>query len=162
MEEDNEWETIQPSSSSITSATQSDEDDGDTVVITTPTNPNHESIHVNPQPITQLLSPTSSFSSSSTSNSTEITDGELPQPPEVRITLINASLRILSSWVLRVCYGIRSRIGYLSIAAFVTVTAYAWRWNRWRKLTEKDNKDKMLLLINQKDEVSFAIYALVY
>lgn len=171
--EDNEWETIQPSSS----ATQSDEDDGDTVVValTQTTNfheppTNLETLTVFPQPppqddnLQQLpLSPPSSYSSSSSStDSTDIIDGELPQRPEVRNTLLKASLGILSSWVMRIAYGIRSRIGIWSVVTVtalmtVTVTAYARRWQRRRKLTEKDNTDQLLALINQKDEVSLVV-----
>lgn len=159
--EDNEWETIQPSSS----ATQSDEDDVDTVVVTRPTNftepsvfapSSHEGLPVSPQPPQDdyLREPVPE-TPSSTPTSTEIVDGELPQPPEVRNTLLKASFGILSSWVLRIVYGIRTRIGFWSIAsvaAFVTVMAYGRRWQRWRRLAEKESRDQLALLINQKDE----------
>ncbi|KAK9063612.1 hypothetical protein SSX86_017483 [Deinandra increscens subsp. villosa] len=161
--EDNEWESIHPS----TSASQSDEDDAGTgaVVLPRPTNftvppfsppTNHEPLPGFPQhdpphePETQ--SPPSSYSSSTTSYTTDVVENEPPQPPEATNTLLNASLGILSSWVLRIAYGIRSRIGLVSIASvasFVTLTAYARRWQRRRRLAEKD---KLLILLNQKDE----------
>ncbi|XP_071690830.1 uncharacterized protein [Rutidosis leptorrhynchoides] len=163
--EDNEWETIQAS----TSTTQSDEDDGDTVVVTRPTNLqqppiNHETLPVFPQPPPPQdnlqqppLSPLSSHSFTSTTDSTEIIDGELPYTPEVRNTLLKTSLGILSSWVMRIAYGIRSRIGiwsFVTLTAFMTLTAtaYARRWQRWRKIKEKDNTNQLLLLLDQKDE----------
>ncbi|KAI3733672.1 hypothetical protein L6452_13122 [Arctium lappa] len=167
--EDNEWETIQQPSSS---ATQSDEDaDGDAVVVVTRptdfTDPSvfatisHEGLLVSPQspqadylrePVPETPSSPSSYSSSSTPIFAEVADGEFPQAPEVRNTVLKASFGVLSSWVLRIGYGIRSRIGFWSIAsvaAFVTVVAYG---RRWRRLAEKENRDRLALLINQKDE----------
>ncbi|KVI05482.1 uncharacterized protein LOC112525673 [Cynara cardunculus var. scolymus] len=166
--EDNEWEAIQPSSS----ATESDEEDVDAVVVTRPTTTgssvfgpsNHEGLPVSPQPpqddylrepVPETPSSPSSYSSSSTATSTEIVDGELPQPPEVRNTLLKASFGILSSWALRIAYGIRTRTGFWSIAsvaAIVAVMAYGRRWQRWRRLAEKENKDQLALLISRKDE----------
>ncbi|KAI3516507.1 hypothetical protein L1887_15425 [Cichorium endivia] len=166
---EDEWETIQPSSSS----TQSDEDAGDVVVVTRPTSfdtasvfapSDQESSPVFTQPpqdnylqeqVLETPSPRSSNSSSSTPTSTEIVQGELPQPPEVRSTLLKASFSILSSWVLRIAYGIHNRIGFWSIAsvaAFATVIAYGRQWQRRRVLAAKENKDQLALLINQKDE----------
>lgn len=167
--EDNEWETIQASSS----ATQSDEDVGDAVVVATPTNfhdasgvapSNHEGLLVFTQPpqddylhepVLETPSPRSSYSSSSNPSSTEIVEGELPQPPETRNTQLKASFRILSSWVLRIAYGIRDRIGFWSIAsvtAFASVMVYGMQWQRRRMLAAKESKDQLKLLINQKDE----------
>ncbi|KAI3730739.1 hypothetical protein L1987_61915 [Smallanthus sonchifolius] len=160
---DNEWDTIQPSTS--------DEDDADAVVVTRPSNfneppilapTNHDALPVFPQPPQdnhpqeppqETPSPPSSYSSSTTPY--EIVEGELPQPPEVRNTLLKASLGILSSWVVRIVYGIRSRIGFWSIAsvaAFAGLVVYARRRQRWRRLAEKDEIDKLLLFLNQKDE----------
>ncbi|CAI9297028.1 unnamed protein product [Lactuca saligna] len=167
--EDNEWETIQASSS----ATQSDEDVGDAVVVAKPTNfhdssgvapSNHEGLLVFTQPpqddylhepVLETPSPRSSYSSSSNPSSTEIVEGELPQPPETRSTQLKASFRILSSWVLRIAYGIRDRIGFWSIAsvtAFASVMVYGMQWQRRRMLAAKESKDQLKLLINQKDE----------
>ncbi|KAL4574267.1 hypothetical protein LXL04_021095 [Taraxacum kok-saghyz] len=171
--EDNEWETIQPSSS----ATQSDEDVGDGVVVTRPTNfheasgfapNNHEGLHEFtqppqgaslPEPLLETPSPPSSYSPSSSSSSrpsfTEIVDDELPQSPKVRSTPLKANFRLLSSWVMRISYGIRNRIGFWSIAsvvAFAAVIAYGRHWQRRRMLAAKANKDQLMLLINQKDE----------
>ncbi|KAK9063609.1 hypothetical protein SSX86_017480 [Deinandra increscens subsp. villosa] len=155
--EDNEWESIHPS----TSASQSDEDDAGTgaVVLPRPTNftvppfsppTNHEPLPGFSE--TETPSPPSSYSSSTTSYTSDVVENEPPQPPEATNTLLNASLGILSSWILRIAYGIRSRIGLMSIASvasFVTLTAYARRWQRRRRLAEKD---KLLILLNQKDE----------
>ncbi|KAK1415954.1 hypothetical protein QVD17_31742 [Tagetes erecta] len=153
--DDNDWETIQPS----TSASQSDEDNTstDTVIITTnSTNP-----PISPQPSLddhhfqeQAHETPSSPSSYSSSTTSEIVESELLQQPEVENRLLKTSLGVLSSWVMRIAYGIRSRIGFWSIAsvaAFVTITA-ARRWQRRRRLPEKNDADKLLLLLNKKDE----------
>ncbi|KAD2804116.1 hypothetical protein E3N88_37493 [Mikania micrantha] len=156
--DENEWETIQPS----TSASQSDlsDSDADAVVLTTPTNfnnppildtTNHQESPLDDHHLQEP--PPSSHSSSTTPYTTEIADDELPQPSDVTDTRLNASLGILGSWVLRIGYGMRSRIGFWSIAsvgAFVALAAYARRWQRWRRL--KDDTDKLMNLLNQKDE----------
>ncbi|KAD2804090.1 hypothetical protein E3N88_37467 [Mikania micrantha] len=155
--DENEWETIQPS----TSASQSDlsDSDADVVVLTTPTNfnnlldpTNHQESPLDDHHLQEP--PPSSHSSSTTPYTTEIADDELPQPSDVTDTRLNASLGILGSWVLRIGYGMRSRIGFWSLAsvgAFVALVAYARRWQRWRRL--KDDTDKLLNLLNQKDEL---------
>ncbi|KAJ0900226.1 hypothetical protein HanPSC8_Chr08g0310971 [Helianthus annuus] len=159
--DDNEWESIHPSSS--------DEDDGDTVVVlTNSTNPpvspptTHHNSPVFPQhpQDTHLQqpppSPPSSHSSSTTPYGTEIVETESTQPPEVTDkTLFKAGYGVLSSWVLRIGYGVRSRIGFwsvVSVGVVAAVVAYARRWQRWQRLAERDYREKLLVLLKQKDE----------
>ncbi|XP_076934518.1 uncharacterized protein LOC143600837 [Bidens hawaiensis] len=121
---DDEWETIQPSSS--------DEAESDAVLLTNFTDPD---IHQYQQPPQEPAS-----SESSTTNPHEITNRESPQPIEA------TRLGVLSSWV-------RSRIGVWSVietvGAFVTVTVYA---NRWRRMVENGDKEKLLVMLKHKDE----------
>lgn len=171
--EENEWEAIQLPNSSSTTTTQSDEDDGDAVMVATPTKPsisppsNHEGLLVTPplspqhhpfhQPISATSSPppSPSYTSSLTPSSSGVEETEFPNLPETVSTGAKARLGILSSGVLRIAYGIRSRFGIWSIAsvaAILVVALYGRRWQRWRRRGQKENRDQMMLLINQKDE----------
>ncbi|XP_076889832.1 uncharacterized protein LOC143540735 [Bidens hawaiensis] len=124
--EDNDWETIQPSSS--------DEADSDTVLLTNFTDPDDQYQQPPQEPPS---------SESSTTNPHEIIDRELPQPVEA------TRLGVLSSWV-------RSRIGvwsvFATVGAFVTVTVYANRWRRRRRMVENGDKEKLVVMLKHKDE----------
>nr|GEY15703.1 hypothetical protein [Tanacetum cinerariifolium] len=138
--EDNEWEAISGSST-----THSDEDDVVLVPSVFPPS-DHEDLPVTPPP--QLSS-----SSSSGVDETDI----VPREQEETGTdgKILSRLGDFRSGVFRVLYGIRGKVGVWSYAAVVSVLVvgvFGIRWQRWKTRVRNQANNRMMLLINQKDE----------
>ncbi|GJU32460.1 hypothetical protein Tco_1176049 [Tanacetum coccineum] len=148
--EDNEWEAISGSST-----THSDEDDVVLVPSVFPPS-DHEDL-----PVTTPPPPSSS--SSSGVDETDI----VPHEQEETGTdgKILSRLGDFRSGVFRVLYGIHGKVGVWSFAAVVSVLVvgvFGIRWQRWKTRIRNQANDRMMLLINQKDEVAvnFVVTAL--